>query len=321
MESLFVVLHDKHHSEIRIPFYTVGHTRKFLTNSTKNVQSLPKSPPETANSTVIRAAYPSECFLCVDLQNLLPKMRCEILSSDVHKRQLVAELKNTMRQLILLSILLLLIGTGCSSEPRKVTEGRVVYSIDYPNHKDNFFLYSILPKEMELNFKGNKMESRIQKANLKNILLVDCNKRQVGAYFEYGDDIFNVALNPFDVNNMVSDQKEYKIKFTNEESMMAGFNVKKALATAVKDPADKITLWYTEEIALQNPNWYNPFKEVPGFLLAYSIDRFGIRMVFKAKNFEEVEIPDSQFELEKKGVSIPYDEYNKRMNELFQSFD
>jgi hypothetical protein len=226
-----------------------------------------------------------------------------------------------MKQLITLSAIALLLATSCSSEQRKVTEGRVVYSIDYPDHKDNFFLYSILPKEMELNFKDNKMESRIQKANLKNVLLVDCNKKHVGAYFEYGDDAFHVALNPKDVNNMVADQKKYKIRFTNEESMMAGFHVKKALATAVKDPSDKITLWYTEEISLKNPNWYNPFKEVPGFLLAYSIDRFGIRMVFKAKNFEEVEIAESQFDLAEKGLNIPYIEYNKRMNELFQSFE
>lgn len=174
---------------------------------------------------------------------------------------------------------------------------------------------------MELNFKGDKMESRIEKANLKNVLLVDCNKKSVAAYFQYGEDASNVELNVTDIEEMLNDQKKYTIRFTSEKDTMAGFNVKKAIATAVEDPSDKITLWYTTEIEVKNSNWYNPFKEVPGFLLAYSIDRYGIRMEFKAERFEAIEINDESLKLNKTGQRIPYSEYNKILGELFQSFE
>lgn len=234
--------------------------------------------------------------------------------------QLVMNLKR-MKYIFTSSIFFLLILTCCTSEERVVREGRVIYSIDYPNHKDNFFLYSILPKEMELNFKGDKMESRIEKANLKNVLLVDCNKKSVAAYFQYGEDACNVELNVTDIEEMLNDQKKYTIRFTSEKDTMAGFNVKKAIATAVEDPSDKITLWYTSEIEVKNSNWYNPFKEVPGFLLAYSIDRYGIRMEFKAERFEDIEIPDESLKLNKTGKRIQYSEYNTILGELFQSFE
>lgn len=226
-----------------------------------------------------------------------------------------------MKYIFTVGFFFFLILAGCAPEARIEREGRIIYSIEYPDHKDNFFLYSILPKEMELNFKGDKMESRIEKANLKNVLLVDCNKKSVAAYFQYGEDASNVELNVSDIEEMLHDQKKYTIRFTKEKDTIAGFNVKKAIATAVKDPSDKITLWYTNEIEIKNSNWYNPFKEVPGVLLAYSIDRYGIRMEFKAKRFEAIEIADESLKLNKTGRRIQYSEYNKILGELFQSFE
>jgi hypothetical protein len=174
---------------------------------------------------------------------------------------------------------------------------------------------------MEVNFKGGKMQSVIKKANLINELLVDCNDKSFAAYFKYGDEAFNVTLLETDVKSMLGDQQKYTIKMTSIKDTMAGFNVKKAIATSVSDPSDKIDLWYTDEIQVKNSNWYNPFKEIDGFLLAYSIDRYGIRMEFKAKGYEEVEITDEQLAPRKDGVSIPYGDYNKKLDGLFQSFE
>lgn len=225
-----------------------------------------------------------------------------------------------MKYSFALVLMLLLLVVGCSSEPRKEVEGTIVYVIDYPNNKDNFFLYSILPKEMEVHFQDGKVQSVIKKANLVNELLVDCNKKKFSAYFSYGEDAFDVTLNDTDVKQMIGDQKRYTVKLTSEKDTMAGFNVKKAVATAVDDPSDKITLWYTDEISVENSNWYNPFSEVDGFLLAYAIDRFGIRMEFKAKAFREGPVSRDHFRPKKSGNKITYSAYNQKLGDLFQSF-
>ncbi len=226
-----------------------------------------------------------------------------------------------IKRLLPLLMLFAITLTACTEQKRVVTEGRVIYSVEYPNHKDNFFLYSILPKEMTVNFKDGLMESRIEKANLKNILLVDCNQKQVSAYFSYGDEAVKVALGAADIQNMLSDQKAYTVQFTSEKDTIAGFNVKKAIATAVKNPSDKIELWYTDEIRLKHSNWYNPFHKVPGFLLAYAIDRYGIRMEFRAKRFEEMNIAKEELTADKQGKVIRYAEYNRALGDLFKSFE
>lgn len=212
---------------------------------------------------------------------------------------------------------------SCSSKEEVINEGTIIYSADYPNHKKNIFLYNILPKEIEISFKNGIVRNDISRGNFQNILLFDCNKKQMDIYFQYGEEAFKTKLTPKEIQNMLNEQIQYDIQFTDETDTLAGFNVKKALAVNRKDKQDIITLWYTEEIELKNPNWYNTFKEVPGVLLAYSVDRFGIRMDYKATKFipKVDESKKRLFTLPAKGTSITFDEYNQKMNSLFATFE
>lgn len=212
---------------------------------------------------------------------------------------------------------------SCAPEKPLVREGTIVYSVDYPNSRKNAFLYSILPKEMEVSFRNGMMRQNVSRANLQNMLLFDCNKKEIEIYFQYGEEAFKTKLTPKETEGMLHDQATYDIQFTEETDTLAGFFAKKAIARGRKNKDDVITLWYTEEIDLENPNWYNTFHEVPGVLLAYSVDRFGIRMEYKAKKF----IPKMDkskmhsFTLPAKGTRITYREYDQKMNNLFATFE
>lgn len=212
---------------------------------------------------------------------------------------------------------------SCTSKKEVISEGTIIYSADYPKHKKNAFLYNILPKEIQISFKNGMIRNDISRGNFQNILLFDCNKKRMDIYFQYGEEAFKTKLTPEEIQKMANDQTKYDIRFTDETDTLAGFNVKKAIAVSKKDKKDVITLWYTEEIELKNPNWYNTFKEVPGVLLAYSVDRFGIRMDYKAVKFipKADESRKQLFTLPAKGTSISYEEYNQKMNSLFATFE
>jgi hypothetical protein len=225
-------------------------------------------------------------------------------------------MKSIVAFLLLLGIILM---ASCSNKP--VTAGRIVYSIEYPEQKDNFFLYSILPKEMEMNFKNGRLCSTIQKANLRFSQYVDCNNRTISTYFEYGSDQFHAVFSADEVNELMGSQNTYRIEWLKEEDTIAGYNVKKAVAVSKMDPSDSIELWYTDQICLPNANWYNPFKEIKGTLLAYSIDRYGIRMVFRAKLVEEKEVDAALLEPLMKGRTINCAVFNSKMNDLFKTFE
>ncbi len=212
---------------------------------------------------------------------------------------------------------------SCGSKERVVDEGTIIYSADYPNHKKNIFLYNILPKEIQVSFKQGIIRNDISRGNFQNMMLFDCNQKQMDIYFQYGEEAFKTRLTPKEIRNMLNEQEQYAIQFTGETDTLAGFNVKKAIARGKRNKQDVITLWYTEEIRLKDPNWYNTFHRVPGVLLAYSVDRFGIRMDYKAIKFipkaDESEQP--LFRLPAKGTSISYEEYNQKMSSLFATFE
>ncbi len=223
---------------------------------------------------------------------------------------------------ILIGICLIFLAS-CSPKKPLVKEGTILYSVDYPNHRNNAFLYSILPKEMEISFRNGVIRNDVSRANLQNVLLFDCNQKEMEIYFQYGEEAFKTKLTPEETQAMLKGQKEYDIEFTDEVDTLSGFNVKKAIARGKTDQTDVITLWYTEEIDIKNPNWYNTFQEIPGVLLAYSVDRFGIRMDYKAKKFIPKMDKSRQrlFTLPAKGTHITYREYDQKMNNLFATFE
>ncbi len=218
--------------------------------------------------------------------------------------------------------LVALLFVACSSEKEKNKAFTIFYKVDYPLQKNNAFLYSILPKETSLQISDNQVKNVINRANLQNVWLFDCNKKEMEVFYQYGEEAFNVKLNPSDVKEMLDDQVEYNIELTGETKKIIGLNAKKAFATNKQNPSEKLTVWYTEDFALNNPNWYNTFREIPGVLLEYSIEKYGIRMDYSAQKIvEDTSEVISKLSVPQKGNLISYDEYNQKMSKLFESFE
>ncbi len=220
------------------------------------------------------------------------------------------------------SLQLLLFVGSCSSDFRKISRGSIVYQVDYPEQKNNAFLYNILPKETEISFQDGVIKNDISQANLFNFMLIDCNNKYLDLYHQYGDDGYNVKMNENEINSMIHNLPKYSIKFISESRDIAGLKAQKAIATSKDNPNDKIELWYTEEIEIPNPNWYNPYRDVPGVLLVYSVTQFGIKMNYKAISFSKTKAGaiNEQLSIPTKGSLIDYNEYTAKMSQLFQSF-
>jgi hypothetical protein len=226
-----------------------------------------------------------------------------------------------MQNLFRVNFLVISIVIFCScskNHGNNIREGMITYSIDYPELKDQFFIYQVLPKQLTASFKDNKMEMKIQKTNLENTILIDSDKKKMSAFFSYGNS-YVTTLDKKDIKKLISTQEKYKIDFTKEKDTMIGLSVKKAIATKYGNPDEKIELWYTDQISFKNPNWFNPFHKVPGTLLSYSITKYGIKMEFKATKFQEISVHDSILTFNRVGEKINYLEFDKKMIDLFES--
>jgi hypothetical protein len=198
-------------------------------------------------------------------------------------------------------------------------EGAIVFGIDYPNNKDNFFLYHVLPKEMVTSFNNDVVEMKIKKANMENTILLDNINKKMMVYYNYGD-VFNCHLTNIERNKLISIQPNYEIKFLAEKDTFLGFNIKKAVATDPNRPFDPIEIWYTEDVKIKESNWFNGFEKIPGFLLKYHAYQNGLKMEFKAKKIIKTAISDSVLTFKRPGKSINYQKFDSIVVNLFETF-
>jgi GLPGLI family protein len=181
-------------------------------------------------------------------------------------------------------------------------------------------MYHVLPKEMLVTFKDNKMELKIKKASMENTIIINSDDETMASYYSYGD-VLTCLMKENEKQSLLKKQPNYKITFLKEKDTLLGFNVKKAIAIDPDRPYETIHIWYTDEIKLKKPNWFNGFEKIPGFMLKYDVIQYGIKMEFVAKKFNrDVEINDSILELKRPGKAINYHQFDSLIVNLFKSF-
>ncbi len=226
-------------------------------------------------------------------------------------------LKSKVTILIIpLSIFGLLFIYSSTLKSKDLSEGIITYSIDYPEQKDKRFLYAILPKEMTYYFKENKLHSKINKGSFECSYSADCSKKELNTYMNDGGDYSSIIFG----NDLVHyTPKDEKISLTKQKDTLLGLVVHKAIATNLKT-GQKNEIWYTKDIKLRNPNWFNKYKEVPGVMIKYTMMKNGVPMVFQAKKIVRCEVSDSIFQIRKNSTRIGYSDYLAKINKLFESF-
>ena len=224
-----------------------------------------------------------------------------------------------MKNIVAFSLSFILILSACNSGGDKVNEGVLTYSIDYPSSKDNLFLYHVLPKELKTSFKNNKMELKIKKANMENTILIDSKKRQIAAYYNYGE-IFSTNLTPIEVERLLNKQEVLEVKFTTKKDTLLGFTIHQAFVFSPKDPSRKSEVWYTKDIGVKNPNWFTEYRKIPGVLMKYNTTQYGMEMEFKASSFDPLPISDSVVQMKRPGKKITHADFDQKIADIFNSF-
>lgn len=211
---------------------------------------------------------------------------------------------------------------ACTESEEELVQGKIIYQVDYPENKDNAFLIKILPSEMVFEFADGIQKSSIRNANLQNLTWADCNQSKMAFYFQYAEDAYKVELKQLGVNQMLKQMNQYSISYVDEHQTIAGFDCLKAIATD-KGSGAEMELWYTQDLNLKHANWFTPFKEIDGVLIAFEMEQFGLRFSFKAKSFSHLNTGEIEAvkKMPSKGNVISFSEYNTKMTNLFSTFE
>ena len=216
-----------------------------------------------------------------------------------------------MKRFLLFSVTVLMFSFwSCTfttqSKEASDTEGVIEYNIKYLDDPNEYAIITFLPNTMTYAFKGNKSVQKVEGWGgvFKMIGIADSKKGTVIALMKIIADKY-MQKSKITENSIGYDPIDsLKITYTGDTKKIAGYVCKEAVAEA---DGQKYTLYYTNDIAIKNPNWNTPFKNIDGVLLEYQIKLFGINTRITATKVENVPVEDDVFDIPEGYTLVPMD--------------
>lgn len=218
-------------------------------------------------------------------------------------------------RVVLNFLFLTLIIISCGD--KKVTEGKIIYTIDYPDidKKQQSITYMLLPKKQSVTFDKDNIKIKVKKAMFDLSIVTGTNRDYFFSELIFDGSKF-IDLKGEDAEKLLDYIPKYELEFTNEEDTLLGFKIKKVLAS--HPDIGTTEAWYTDDIQLNNANWYSPYRDLEGMLMKYEVKQFGVKMTFTASSFESIDGDSSLFKTQKGGDKIDLEQFQNEMNELFK---
>lgn len=205
-----------------------------------------------------------------------------------------------------------------SCEDKKIQSGEIEYEISYPYNKLSKLMEMMLPKTMTTVFKDGKMITTIKKGNLFTTKVYSNEiTKELEMRLKMGSDIFKTTLTEEDFAILLKSQPKYSFSKPTEGDSLVNCYCRHYEVECLSDSMANFQSVFTSDFAIHNATWFSSFSEIKGMPLEYVIDRYGLVMKVKATKLTQREVEDSEFDPILKYKAIPYNRYNKKMQDLF----
>jgi hypothetical protein len=193
-------------------------------------------------------------------------------------------------------LIVLLFGCGKSG----VNEGVIKYDITYnAEEKKTNSVIDLLPTEMEQSFKDGSSKCKIEGfMGMFLTALISNSKTKTNSY------LFKLLADKNYCQTKIGQptlgfdpMPGMHLKKTLQKKEIAGIKAKKIVVSFDDPKIPSFDIYYTDEIEIDNPNWSNPYTEIPSVLLEFRVKMKGITMIIKAKEVLNKEIANTEFDI------------------------
>lgn len=215
-------------------------------------------------------------------------------------------------------LLFVLVFVGCKqskdSTP-KIKEGSISFDVSYlTSEKDNPII-ALLPNKVELKFKNNNI------CLSSEGYLGFFSTRFISMYKEENSHILLKVLNNklnykfprTEVSFIYNQLVPLNIEYLDSTKLIAGYECKMARALNPEATMAPITIFYTSEIDLKDPNRNTPLSTIPGVLLQFETTINQVRTKFTAQEIRSESIPDEEFQIPKDYILSDLESLKKYM--------
>jgi hypothetical protein len=199
----------------------------------------------------------------------------------------------------LLAVLpVLLILTTCKKDTLngKYNNGIIEYKITYIENELQQISPVLLPKKMKLEFNTNYSTNTIEgfMGFFKLSSHTNFKQKRCSTILEVLNKEYLFKGKKGESMCCFDENPGMEIEFTSDIKEIAGLKGKRAIVT-LPQQGEKFDIYYTDEIAIENPNSTNPYNKIDGVLLEFQLKLEYLKMRFTADKFE----PASNIEIKK----------------------
>lgn len=208
---------------------------------------------------------------------------------------------------------------SCNNNLNRVDEGVLIYKITYLQKESENSLISLLPRTVKIKFKKNNTSTIVEgffgAFQLKFINIP--KEKQSYTVLRVMDKKFYSENEANSVYGGYSDLKITEIqKIPNDTLRFAGLLSHKALVFCKEMSDSAITIYYTNDLKIKNPNSNTPYNELNSVLTKFQTKVAGIDMVFELIELNIESVSDNEFIVPKNSKKIS----KKNLNSILQSF-
>ena len=207
-------------------------------------------------------------------------------------------------------------------EPKSIPEGIIEYKLTYKQAVDDY-MEDMIPKTMKFIFKGNMMYLELVAGLgfVKVGMISHNNDPSLTHMLNFMGHKYKVPMDEAEAMETRNTYPEYNIRETEETKEIAGLLCKKAEVSLVSNPDSIFDIYYTNEIKLDRPNWFNTFDGIDGVLMQYPMKQFGFSVDIVADTIITDSVAQHFFDYPSAEdyQEISYKEYERRLNEFATS--
>lgn len=223
-----------------------------------------------------------------------------------------------------ITLILLLSNNSCNntSDSGEISEGEIEYNVKYIEDNQSNFIIALLPSQVTTYFKKNSSCTLIEEdlGLFKLAYILNEDEQKSYSLLQIFDKKYVYESSYGQPTYGYDEMQGLKIEKTSRNKEIAGYNCKHAWAI-FNNAQDTINLYYTNEIKLLHPNLNNPFKEIEGVLLEFSVSLTGISMQFTATKIHSTKVDDKRFSLPDNYLKVTEEQMQEEMNKYLRPSD
>jgi GLPGLI family protein len=193
------------------------------------------------------------------------------------------------------------------------TEGKIVYTISYPDMEMDNQMAAMMPTEQVVFVKGMMTRTDFSMGmGINSSSIMNGKTGDMIALTDMMGTKSAVKLSADEIKKASEKSKSGtpKVTLTSETKVIAGYTCKKAVVT--NGSGGTLDIYYTDKINSKLAGM-SDYKEIKGFPMEYAVEQSGIKMKFSAKSVTPEKVSDDKF-------SIPSDYKVMTQEEMRKQF-